>query len=1247
MFKVLTTGQRPERSPPQLQLTGGMTSRLEVARQGERHSRARASRDWSRIFELPTVALSGPLEPTPKAIEDAGHSLYDYQRRSLARMLAIEADGNIRLPLGLPGTEVAHTFRGGVICDEVGMGKTAQLIALFLASPAPPGQPRNLVITPGHLCNQWSNEIQKFAPSLRVAVAADPSALGPNPRRVLEPACQANDVVITSLEVVLQIVQIREVLFGLSWRRIVYDECHEVIANTSLEQQGMLEQLARRARNVWAVSGTPFPHHDASMYGIHQLLGVKYKMHIVDSPFARNKPLAATHPFSMIKRRFYLKNTPASVGSEWEQIGGRFTFRVRTTRLDLTLTERGFYDEASRRVGTKSRNGYGPNFVPLRQLCDHPAACKDWAEALAQPPGGNVLTLEDLRNRFILQKERELEQMATNRARIREHKEAAECAKRVVQQLNSVLGNVTSADLAEVQWPDANPNYRLVQSNGAVALNRRQGIKMALLGHMRSYEARRHFLTLTHNWLETVEPQLARLASEEAAVQKELDYFRGVLKELRPEATAEDQPASTDSDSADGGQPAAPAAAAAATQRECIICADTEMKIVSMPPCGHYFCTSCLQKWLVDHTDCPTCRRPVEREGVLWINLELQASSAGSLLTRRFGTKPAALVQFIKAELEADPSSRFIVFSQWHSMLKLTANTLELNGLSSVLCDSKVDAENAAAIETFRTSDSVRVIMLSMEFAASGTNLQAANHVILLEPPGVNPAHGVAQETQAIGRAARLGQERVINVTRFVINDSIESDLFKQNEQQRMANERTRRFCCSESDEIPVAQASQPAAAAAGSTESIDIACSLMPPDPSCFELRGASAAPAQSSEPTLLSTSCPSEADVSKLRSLLLAAAAEHFPLSAGCTLSLFFAGRQLADNNSLASLKIERNCQLQGMLRNAKPARAENVESTDAAAANSPATRESAVIDLSQSEPVTRQGSEEPAVAAQSDQAEAAEEDLSTDEIDGLKVVELRAELKRRGCVSSGRRAALLARLKAKVAEPKPTQRTGRKRRRDETEELISPAASPVEHPDASPDNGQSNDREIPTGEPPEQQSQSDSAAQQSTQESRAADSPDSPSRDSPPRDARNRSGDESRQLLVGMGFEAARSEAALQAAEGNVERAAVLLAEGFTGPQQAHAVVPAAAGAAAGDSMERSRGPSTASASARAAQPAPKRPHSFDLTSPNEAGQDLAVLQDICHCDATVASRALSASGGDLQRAISTLLYRSSVL
>ena len=55
-----------------------------------------------------------------------------------------------------------------------------------------------------------------------------------------------------------------------------------------------------------------------------------------------------SHPFEIIKRRFYLRNTSASVKDEWERIGGRMRFRVNTVRLDLTLVERGFYDEQVR-----------------------------------------------------------------------------------------------------------------------------------------------------------------------------------------------------------------------------------------------------------------------------------------------------------------------------------------------------------------------------------------------------------------------------------------------------------------------------------------------------------------------------------------------------------------------------------------------------------------------------------------------------------------------------------------------------------------------------------------------------------------------------------------------------------------------------------------------------------------------------------------------------------------------------------
>ena len=38
--------------------------------------------------------------------------------------------------------------------------------------------------------------------------------------------------------------------------------------------------------------------------------------------------------------------------------------------------------------------------------------------------------------------------------------------------------------------------------------------------------------------------------------------------------------------------------------------------------------------------------------------------------------------------------------------------------------------------------------MLSASASASGANLQIANHLVLLDPPGHNPAHGAALEQQ-------------------------------------------------------------------------------------------------------------------------------------------------------------------------------------------------------------------------------------------------------------------------------------------------------------------------------------------------------------------------------------------------------------------------------------------------------------------------------------------------------------------
>jgi len=62
--------------------------------------------------------------------------------------------------------------------------------------------------------------------------------------------------------------------------------------------------------------------------------------------------------------------------------------------------------------------------------------------------------------------------------------------------------------------------------------------------------------------------------------------------------------------------------------------------------------------------------------------------------------------------------------------------------------------------------------MLSLEHAASGTNLTEATHIVLMDPVAGTQAEAVSIEQQAIGRAHRMGQNRqvrLIQAARFIV----------------------------------------------------------------------------------------------------------------------------------------------------------------------------------------------------------------------------------------------------------------------------------------------------------------------------------------------------------------------------------------------------------------------------------------------------------------------------------------------
>ncbi|KAB2568930.1 DNA repair protein rad8 [Lasiodiplodia theobromae] len=78
--------------------------------------------------------------------------------------------------------------------------------------------------------------------------------------------------------------------------------------------------------------------------------------------------------------------------------------------------------------------------------------------------------------------------------------------------------------------------------------------------------------------------------------------------------------------------------------------------------------------------------------------------------------------------------------------------------------------ERQTALERFRKDSNVNVLLMTLGTGAVGLNLTVATRIHILEPQW-NPL----QESQAIGRAIRLGQKKQVTVVRYIARNSVET----------------------------------------------------------------------------------------------------------------------------------------------------------------------------------------------------------------------------------------------------------------------------------------------------------------------------------------------------------------------------------------------------------------------------------------------------------------------------------------
>lgn len=87
-------------------------------------------------------------------------------------------------------------------------------------------------------------------------------------------------------------------------------------------------------------------------------------------------------------------------------------------------------------------------------------------------------------------------------------------------------------------------------------------------------------------------------------------------------------------------------------------------------------------------------------------------------------------------------------------------------------------------MESFKSDPACEVLLVSLRAGGVGLNLTMASRVYLMEPFW-NPA----VENQATDRIHRLGQQRAVKLTRYIVKDSIEANMMEiQKRKMEMAN---------------------------------------------------------------------------------------------------------------------------------------------------------------------------------------------------------------------------------------------------------------------------------------------------------------------------------------------------------------------------------------------------------------------------------------------------------------------------
>lgn len=804
-----------------------------------------------RKHELTVLSSGCNTDRTDPIIENPNFTkinLFDYQRRTVKWMYDKEKVKNhvsysfndeiffgdyvcdtIRKEIISTQNRKCIDFNGGLLADEVGLGKTFQTIALSLLNP-----PTNvsyfckedkrlqsratLIICPNQLCNQWIREISKTIKDDYKVVTIPMMTKVHFDKYTYIDVLDADFVVVSynflgndayykpwfktttristylrsqenlvdinnSLDMLYEIIenfptklyQTNPVLNCIKFHRIVCDEFHEIY---TVDKYNYLRTIIRAfmGNHKWCVTGTPFNKGDC----VEKMIEYVSNYKVTDT----QKILLNDIVYNYITKNFFRRNTKQSIKAEYRLE----PYDEKIILMKLSPTERAIY---SAYLANPNVNRFS---VLVRQLCNDPRLADEIKTSIS-----TCKTPEDI-EKMMVKHYQTVATQAKERLELLQYRLKKLVRKITVTEYKRYRRFLKSKDTwVEIEYPPKIYDQKYekkvegeefilddTEEESSDDEDEKKGKKIITLNSetvkdlVKKIQAQLNknpSVTLENlNKLhEDYKLKIDKADKEYQGKRGTCDFFTNMLNKLNKLKSGEELE-EEDKDN-------------------CPICLnEITGDDVGVTKCGHLFCYECIKQNIVKQPKCPTCMKPSTPNDIFMISYEKpkpintkEAKDKQALVTK-IGTKLANLVLFVKGS-----KGKSIVFSQWDDMLYRTGEVLTSHGIKNVFCRGNVWSRDKA-IRDFTNQEDIKVIMLSSESAAAGTNLTAAENVILLDAiykDDNSSVNGIGSyeyrrnmEWQAIGRAYRMGQTKKVTVVRFIMKDTVEEEIYKINKEE-------------------------------------------------------------------------------------------------------------------------------------------------------------------------------------------------------------------------------------------------------------------------------------------------------------------------------------------------------------------------------------------------------------------------------------------------------------------------------